>query len=80
MNQLLIAQAAKVMADKNLAIVSTQLKTSIFEETSTSIFGGCDKGLYPNFSGTMPVKNLITSGFVLASGHTLLLGNCSKKI
>jgi hypothetical protein len=35
MNELLVAQAAKAMADKNLAIVNTQSKTSILGVTST---------------------------------------------
>lgn len=79
MNQLLVAQAAKAQADKNIAILSTQSAAPL-EPASTYIFGGCDRGIYPSFSGTMAVKEIISNGAVLASGHRLVYGNCSKTV
>lgn len=79
MNQLLVAQAAKAQSDKNMAIISSQLASPL-EKVSTYIFGGCEKGLYPSFSGTIPVKDIVSNGAVLASGHTLIYGNCSKTV
>lgn len=55
LNQLLVAQAAKAASDTNMAIMSSQ-STAPLEAVSTYIFGGCDKGAYPSFSGTIPVK------------------------
>ena len=79
MNQLLVAQAVKAQADKNIAILSTQLAAPL-EPVSTYIFGGCDRGIYPSFSGTMAVKYIASNGAILASGHTLIYGNCSKTV
>ena len=79
MNQLLVAQAVKAQADKNIAILSTQLAAPL-EPVSTYIFAGCDRGIYPSFSGTMAVKDIASNGAVLASGHTLIYGNCSKTV
>lgn len=60
--------------------MSSRSKKSTLEGTSTYIFGGCNKGLYPSFSGTMPVKDILKSRVLLASGHTLIYGNCSRTI
>lgn len=79
MNQLLVAQAVKAQADKNIAILSTQSAAPL-EPVSTYIFAGCERGIYPSFSGTMAVKDIVSNGAVLASGHTLVYGNCSKSV
>ena len=59
-NQLLVAQAVKAQADKNIAILSTQLAAPL-EPVSTYIFAGCDRGIYPSFSGTMAVKDIASN-------------------
>jgi len=56
MNQLLVAQAAKAQSDKNLAIISSDAANSASTGNSTYIFGGCDRGSYPSFSGTLAVS------------------------
>ncbi len=79
MNKLLVAQAVKAQADKALAIVSSQLnKLQSSTTNSTFVFEGCQKGAYPSFSGSLVVSELVPNGFKLASGHTLLYGNCTK--
>jgi hypothetical protein len=79
LNQLLVAQAAKAASDRNLALMSNQ-SIAPLQAVSTYIFGGCDKGAYPNFSGTLPVKDLVNNGVILGSGHLLIYGNCSKTV
>ncbi len=79
MNELIVAQAAKAQADKNMAILSTHSAAPL-EPFSTYIFGGCDRGIYPSFSGSMAVKEVVINGAVLASGHRLVYGNCSKTV
>lgn len=69
----------KAQADKNIAILSTQSAAPL-EPVSTYIFAGCERGIYPSFSGTMVVKDIVSNGAVLASGHTLVYGNCSKSV
>jgi hypothetical protein len=68
------------MADKNLAIISSQLSKSSNEGKSTYVFEGCDQRLYPSFSGTSYVTDLLSFGALLASGHILLILNCSKTV
>lgn len=80
MNQLLVAQAAKAQSDKNIAIMSSYAVNSQSNGTSTYIFGGCDKANYPSFSGTLAVNEVLSYGVRLASGHTLIYGNCSKTV
>lgn len=63
-----------------MALISNQLSTNSTNNTSTLIFGGCEKGAYPSFSGSLLVTEIIPDGVVLASGHTLLYGKCTKSV
>ena len=80
MNQLLVAQAAKAEADKAMALITVQLSSKSINNSTTYIFGGCEKGAYPSFSGSLSVTELIPNGMVMASGHTLLYGKCTKSV
>jgi hypothetical protein len=63
-----------------MAIMSSYAADSQLKGTSTYIFGGCSRGSYPNFSGTLPVSEVFDFGARLASGHILVYGNCSKTV
>ena len=80
MNQLLIAQAAKAETDKAITLITAQISTKSNNDSTTYMFGGCEKGSYPSFSGSLTVNELIPNGMKLSSGHTLLYGNCTKSI
>jgi hypothetical protein len=77
---LLIAQAAKAESDKVMALISTQLSTNSTNNTTNLMFGGCERGAYPSFSGSLVVTEIILNGAVLASGHTLIYGECTKSV
>lgn len=82
MNNLFVAQAAKEVADKAMAIASAQSASSLnmLEGESTYIFEGCNEQVHPVITGTIPVSTLITSGARLNSGHILTWGPCTEKV
>lgn len=41
-------------------------------------FGGCDAKAYPVISGTSKVVSVSTTGYSLASGHSVVYGSCSN--
>jgi hypothetical protein len=79
-NNLFVAQAKKEQADKATAIIRTQAVTLPEPgSTSTYIFGGCNQLAYPSISGTAAISRSNSLGYTLASGHTLLFGDCTKR-
>lgn len=45
---------------------------------ASATFGGCDAKAYPSISGTSKVVSVNTNGYSLASGHSVVYGQCSN--
>jgi hypothetical protein len=79
-NNLFVAQARKQEADKATSIVRLQTASLPAPgSNSTYIFSGCDQLAYPSISGTVAITASNSIGFSLASGQTLLFGDCTTK-
>lgn len=92
-NKLYLAQSRKETADRASAIALAEGSlsdhnvnngvNSIGGSTSlqggaTASFGGCDAKTYPSISGTSKVVSVNANGYSLASGHSVVYGQCSS--
>ena len=90
-NKLYLAQSRKETADRASAIALAEGSlsdhnvnngvNSIGGKTSLqggASFGGCDAKNYPSISGTSKVVSVDSNGYSLASGHSVVYGQCSS--
>ena len=92
-NKLYLAQSRKETADRASAIALAEGSlsdhnvnngvNSIGGQTSlqggaAASFGGCDVKNYPSISGTSKVVSVDSNGYSLASGHSVVYGQCSS--
>lgn len=51
---------------------------NIASGATTVNFGGCDSRNYPVVTGTAKISSVSSSGYTLASGHSVVYGSCSS--
>ena len=93
LNKLYVAQARKETADRASAIalaegsssdhnvnngVSSVVGSINLANGGNVAFGGCDNKNYPVISGNSKVVSASSSGYTLASGHSVIFGSCSS--